>query len=241
MSEITEIIKEAFAACDLEEYTDKATLERFSALYSMLIEFNSHVNLTAITEAREVALLHFADCVKAAHLIPRGAKVIDVGCGGGFPTLPLAIVRHDISVTALDSTAKKLVFVERAAKELSLNVTTLPARAEEIASNENKSAVHREQYDIAISRAVAALNILSELCLPLVKVGGSFIAMKGSGGEDELEAARSGIIKLGGGEITPERFDLSRAGTRTLIAVKKAVRTPALFPRPFAKIKKLPL
>ena len=240
MSEITEIIKSRFAECSLEEYSDTLTLERFARLFSMLVETNRHINLTAIVEPEKVALLHFADCLKAAHLIPRGAKLVDVGCGGGFPTLPLAIVRPDLAITALDSTAKKLTFVEKAAKELSLNVKTLAARAEDLTSRSG-GGMYREKYDVAVSRAVAELDILSELCLPFVRIGGSFIAMKGSSASLELEKARPAISKLGGGEVVIDAFSLPDAGARALITVNKSFPTPAAYPRPFAKIKKQPL
>ena len=167
--------------------------EKLELLFHRLVETNERMNVTAITECSRVALLHFADSITAEKFIPEGSRVIDVGCGGGFPTLPLAIVRPDIKILALDSTAKKLTFVDAVAKELDLKVETLASRAEELACDES----YRESFDVAVSRAVARLNILSELCIPFVKVGGSFIAMKGQGGNIELEEAQSGIKKLG--------------------------------------------
>lgn len=210
---------------------------KLELLFHRLVETNEHMNVTAITELERVALLHFADSISAEAYIPEGASVIDVGCGGGFPSLPLAIVRPDISILSLDSTAKKLTFVQGVADELSLNIRTLAARAEDAASG----APLRESFDVAISRAVARLNILSELCIPFVKASGLFIAMKGQGGDAELEQARAGISRLGCDIRSVEHFSLLDSGERALIICQKGSRTPAQYPRPYAKIKKTPL
>ena len=231
------VIKKVFDECGLSEYADEANVEKLALLSDMLVEANKVMNLTAITDPPDVALRHFADSISAARFIPTGAKVIDVGCGGGFPTLPLAVVRPDIEITALDSTAKKLNFVKNAAEKLSLNVRILPSRAEEAALD----PLCREKFDVCVSRAVARLNILSELCLPLVKVGGAFIAMKGADSEAELAEAEKGIKKLGGTLERAERFSLSDAGERCLIIIKKTDKTPDGYPRSYAKIKKTPL
>jgi len=232
-----ELIKEVFAECGLESYATDENARRFSTLCEMLIETNEHINITAVTDPRGIVLRHFADSVSAASLIPEGAAVIDVGCGGGFPALPLAIVRPDLEIVALDSTAKKLKFTERAARSLSLNVKTLTARAEETALLPER----RERYDVCISRAVARLNVLCELCMPLVRVGGVFIAMKGSDADNELTEADNAIRVPGGKLAGVKRFRLSDAGERALITVEKVAHTPYDYPRQYAKIKKKPL
>lgn len=229
---MTELIKSLFTEYGMARYHDKA--EAFAILLKELIAFNEHTNLTAITEPREIIIRHFIDCLTVADEIPEGASVIDVGCGGGFPTLPLAIARGDLAITALDSTAKKLTFVEGMAKKLSLNIKTLPKRAEEIPEC-------REKFDVCVSRAVARMNLLTELCLPQTKVGGKFIAMKAQSGEEELTEALGGIEKLGGKVIKTRAFTLADAGERYLITVEKIAPTPATYPRPWGKIKKKPL
>lgn len=234
MTDTLAIIRSVFAACGMPQYAEGEKGEKFALLFDELIAFNTITNLTAITECEEVALRHFADSLTAADKIPVGATVIDVGCGGGFPTLPLAIARPDLAITALDSTAKKLVFVENMAKKLSLHVKTLAARAEEIPE-------YRESFDVATSRAVARMNLLTELCLPLVKVGGLFVAMKGASGREELAEAENGIVKLGGKVTGVDAFTLLSAGDRVIITLQKTSPTPIAYPRPWGKIKKKPL
>lgn len=234
MNDTLSLIRSVFAECSLSHYAEGDKADKFAILLDELLAFNAITNLTAITEPYEVALRHFADSLTVVPYIPEGASVIDVGCGGGFPTLPLAIARPDLTITALDSTAKKLVFVENMAKKLSLNVKTLAARAEEIPAC-------RERFDVATSRAVARMNLLSELCLPLVKVGGEFVAMKGASGNEELDEAKNGIETLGGRVREVNAFTLASAGERVIIAVDKVTPTPPLYPRPWGKIKKKPL
>lgn len=229
--EIRTILQDA----GLAAYADDGRAEAFRLLLTLLTETNKEYNLTAITEPREIILRHFADSLTAAKEIPASASVVDVGCGGGFPSLPLAIARPDIRVTALDSTAKKLAFVEKAAAALSLgNLTTVAVRAEEYRAG-------REAFDVAVSRAVARMNLLTELCLPLVRVGGLFLAMKGADGPRELAEAEAAIARLGGQVKKTEAFTLLSAGERFLITVEKTAPTPAGYPRPFGKIKKKPL
>lgn len=238
----TETYTQTLTSLDLAEYATPALADSFERLYTRLVEFNSHTNLTAITDMEGVILRHFADSLTAAPLLGNesGLSVIDVGCGGGFPTLPLAIVRPDLHFTALDSTAKKLKFVEQAAAELNLPIHTLAARAEEVASP-NASPCLRESFDLALSRAVARMPILAELTLPFVKVGGKLIALKGAEGETECKEAASAIEKLGGRVTALHPLTLSSAGERLLIVVEKVAPTPAAYPRPFGKIKKKPL
>ena len=164
------------------------------------------------------------------------SKMLDVGCGGGFPTLPIALVRDDVDIISLDSTAKKLTFIEEVARVMSLNVKTVACRAEELAHNKN----YRERFDVVTARAVSSLDILSELCIPFVKLGGRFIAMKGSTGKEEYEKAKKGIVLLGGGEVKEEIFILEGM-QRYIYVIKKQKATREDYPRAYAKICKSPL
>ncbi|MBQ8288122.1 MAG: 16S rRNA (guanine(527)-N(7))-methyltransferase RsmG, partial [Clostridia bacterium] len=234
----TETYVNTLTALGLTPYTTDEQAAKFEVLYQNLVDFNSHTNLTAITDEAGVSLRHFADSLTAAPYIgEHSLNILDVGCGGGFPTLPLAIARSDCRFTALDSTAKKLNFVAQMAALLSLPITTLPARAEEVAVTPD----HREQYDLVVSRAVARLPMLCELCLPFVKVGGRFVALKGADGEIELAEAERAITKLGGKLISRRSFTLGEAGGRVILEIEKVRPTPAAYPRAFAKIKKAPL
>ncbi|MGM9679921.1 MAG: 16S rRNA (guanine(527)-N(7))-methyltransferase RsmG [Eubacteriales bacterium] len=229
----TRILRDA----GLDAYLAPGFAEKFEILCNRLIETNERFNLTAITDPEGVILRHFADSLTAEPLIGGSGSVLDVGCGGGFPTLPLAIVHPGAVYTALDSTAKKLTFVDAVSKELALPVRTIAARAEELAILPE----HRECYDLVVSRAVARLNILAELCLPFAKVGGRFVALKGAGGEDELDEAAAGIGKLGGRVKNARKFTLPGAGDRVLIEIEKVSPVPKEYPRAFGRIKKRPL
>jgi 16S rRNA (guanine527-N7)-methyltransferase len=172
--------------------------------------------------------------------IDENSTVIDVGCGAGFPSLPLAIVRPDLKITPLDSTAKRIKYVQETAEKLGLgNITAIAARAEELAKTDK-----RESFDLVTARAVARLNVLAELALPFVKVGGYFLAMKGSAGEDEYKEVEKGIKELGGKLENIEKRELilpdGKQG-RTLILIKKVRETPEKYPRMYSKIVKKPL
>ena len=213
--------------------------DKFGVYADLLRETNEKYNLTAITDPCGMAYKHFADCLLAARYFPQGAKVLDVGCGGGFPTLPLAIARPDLEITGMDSTAKKLGFINEVAHALDLkNVTTLCARAEEAGRGEARGA-----FDIVTARAVARLNVLSEWCSPMVKVGGAFIALKGKDGPDEFDEAKNAFsrLKLKGQCVgyllqTPEGPQ-----ERCVVIAQKTAPTPPLYPRNGGKIKKKPL
>ena len=211
-------------------------LYRFSR---KLVETNKLFNLTAITDDEGIILKHFVDCATVVKLIPENAKIIDVGCGAGFPSLPIAILRKDVIVTSLDSTTKKISFINETAREIGINnIHAIVSRAEDHA----KQA--REQYDVAISRAVARLNILDEICIPLVKINGLFIAMKSSRGEEELAEAMSGIEKLGCAQHSIDKISLSYNGTeidRENYVFKKIKQTPLQYPRNYSQISKKPL
>ena len=222
----------------LEEWCRDEIMEKFFILTQRMVETNAVMNITALTTTDKIIPLHYADCVIAAKYIPENARVIDIGCGGGFPILPLAIVRPDLKLVGVDSTAKKIRYVQTVADELGLSVTAVAGRAEEY------QAACRETFDVVISRAVARLNILDELCLPFVRIGGKFIALKGAAGDEERVEALGGIEMLGGKLQTMQKYDLhleNGSEERTLIEIEKVDPTPAKYPRAFGAIKKKPL
>ena len=196
------------------------------------------MNLTAITDPADIAALHFLDSAALLTLEDfRDKTVVDVGTGAGFPGLPLKILEPTIHLTLLDSLGKRVQFLERVCQELGLaDVACIHGRAEEFA------AAHRESFDLAVSRAVAALPVLCELCLPLVRPGGKFLAMKSVDSDQELESARHAIEILGGAVSGVRDYAIPGTEVRhRLILVKKVKKTPEKYPRMFAKIKKNPL
>ncbi len=225
---------------------DDIAAEKFDRYAQLLVEWNTRMNLTAITEPDDIVLKHFVDSLTAVALLPerQGIKVIDVGTGAGFPGIPFAIVRGDIQLTLLDSLNKRLTFLREVCEVLGINARLIHARAEE----GGRKADLREQYDVATARAVAALPVLSEYCLPFVKIGGQFIAMKGPDGDAELTASKIAIDTLGAQihgvrELTvPQRpHEGVEQFERRLFILDKVRSTPARFPRQSAKIAKEPL
>ena len=240
MSQFEKLFTEIFQKNGLENYIRNDTVEKFEKLTEIMIQTNAVMNITALTTMEKIIPLHYADCVKIADRIPEGATVIDVGCGGGFPILPLAIVRPDLKITGLDSTDKKVRYVQNTADELGLKINTISARAEDAA----KTPQYRDSFDVAISRAVARMNLLDELCMPFVKIDGVFIAMKGAAGQEELEEAKNGIQRLGGQITGAEEYVLyteMEEEKRTVIEIRKVTATSKEFPRGFGAIKKKPL
>ena len=238
IAELTKVFKENGMASLLNLEKSK----KFFALTERMLTENEKYNLTAIVEPRKIILNHYADCATLALRLPKGASTIDVGCGAGFPTLPLAILREDVKILAMDSTAKRITYVEETAKLLGLsNVSTAVMRAEDGAKLEQ----YREKFDFATARAVAEMRILVELCLPYVKVGGEMLAMKGKNAQFELSGAKRAIAVLGGAD--PKVEDISLTGidgeelSHPLIRVKKKIKTPTAYPRPYAQISKKPL
>ena len=204
----------------------------------LLVEKNKVMNLTAITEPGDIATLHFLDSVAMLTLADlKGKKMADIGTGAGFPGMPLRIVEPSIRLTLLDSLNKRIDFLKEVCDDLGLSdVECIHGRAEEFAVG------HRESYDIVTSRAVANLQMLSELCLPLVKVGGYFLSMKSVDSEQEVNDAKNAIKTLGG--RIEKVVDYTIPGTEVqhrLIFIKKIQETPKKYPRAFAKIKKNPL
>lgn len=205
----------------------------------MLVETNKRYNLTAITDDEGIILKHFIDSASISQFIPHCASVIDVGCGAGFPSIPLAIIRPDLSITSIDSTGKKIEFVKQSSKELKLsNINALCVRAEDYAN------VSRETFDVCTSRAVARLNVLAEICIPFIKVGGKFIAMKSSKGGEELKDAQNGIQKLGCKQelLMQKTFSLGGESIdREIYIFAKTSNTPREYPRNYSQIVKRPL
>lgn len=212
---------------------------QFETYLNLLLEWNEKINLTAITEPEEIVEKHFVDCLTllANCKIKQGAKVIDVGTGAGFPGIPLKIMRPDIELTLLDSLNKRLNFLKEVCSALNLNASFVHKRAEEAGLDH----AMRESYDIATARAVAPLNVLSEYCLPLVKMKGYFLAMKGPGAEEELETAHHALDILGGTDVECHALALPTAGERTIIAIQKKAFTPKGYPRHGGTISKHPL
>lgn len=223
--------------------------EQMFLLAERLIEVNQVMNLTAITDEDGIILRHFVDSLLISECFSTNATIIDVGCGAGFPTLPLAIARPDLKITALDSTEKRIRYVDETANFLGLsNVEAVAARAEEFANN----PLHRENYDYATARAVASLPILCELTIPFIKLGGSLVAMKAKGAAEEFEISRSAIRQLAGTNSLAETklIEKNLSGningenvieSRTVVVMKKLSSTPKRFPRKFSQIKKTPL
>lgn len=213
-------------------------LEQFDQYAQFLVEYNEKVNLTAITDPEGIEVKHFLDSLmllKAVEL-PEGASVIDVGTGAGFPSVPAKIVRDDLRLTLLDGLNKRIVFLGELSRRLGQENTALHARAEEAARGEL-----REQFDLATARAVADLRVLAEYCLPFVKVGGVFAALKGPDGPTEVEAAKKAISLLGGKVEAVKSFTLPGQQARTVAVIRKVQPTPAKYPRHGGKISKQPL
>ncbi len=214
-------------------------IKKFELYYNKLIEVNSYMNLTAITELDEVYIKHFLDSLYIIKAIDNSKpyNILDVGSGAGFPSIPLAIVDNNANVTIIDALNKRINFLNELVKYIGIdNVCAYHKRAEEYAKEK------RESFDYVTARAVARLNVLAELCLPLVKVGGCFIAMKGVGASDELKEASNAIKILGGTVIDNIQIELPyEMGKREIIVIKKVKETPAKYPRDFNKIKGRPL
>ena len=214
-------------------------IKLFERLAELLVEQNKTMNLTAITDPDGIAVKQFADSISAlsAYDFAENAKVLDVGTGAGFPSIPLLIARPDLEMTMIDSTAKKLKYVASTVETLGLTAEVLHTRAEEA----GQSKQYREKFDIVCSRAVAALNVLCEYCLPFVKVGGVFLAMKAAKAQEEIADARNAIKTLGGKIVAEKSFSLSDGGERTIVVIKKISQVPPKYPRVSAQIAKKPL
>lgn len=211
------------------------TCQRLCAFGQAVVEQNKVMNLTAITQPEQVAKLHLLDSISLLQIMDlTGKKVIDVGCGAGFPGVPLKIACPGMKLTLLDSLGKRMHWLEQILPTLGVEAECVTARAEEAI------AQRREQYDIATSRAVARLNILLELTAPYVKVGGFVLAMKGTAAEEELQEAKQAIKVLGLQTRQVQTFPIDGTA-HTVIVLEKVAPTPAKYPRRYAKIKQEPL
>ena len=233
--------------CDIE--LSERQQEQMFLLAERLVEVNKVMNLTAITDEDGIILRHLVDSLLISEYFEPNSRIIDVGCGAGFPSLPLAIARPDLQITALDSTEKRIRYVDETAKIIGLtNIEAVSARAEEFANKPER----REKFDYATARAVASLPILCELTIPFIRLGGKLVAMKAKGAGEEFEISRSAIRQLAGanslsetklvekvlaGQVNGERI----SENRTVIVLPKLMTTPKRFPRKFAQIKKTPL
>jgi len=217
---------------------DSGKVDQLLTFAEMLLEKNQVMNLTAITEPVDVAQLHLLDCAAVLTLADlKGKTVVDVGTGAGFPGMPLQILEPSAKLTLLDSLNKRIGFLQDVCDTLGLAQTRcVHGRAEEYARD------HREKFDFATSRAVAALNVLCELALPMVKVGGAFLAMKSVDCDEELRQAKSAIAQLGGTVESIRDYTIPGTDVRhRLITIRKVKPSPTAFPRAFARIKKNPL
>ncbi|MBQ5793897.1 MAG: 16S rRNA (guanine(527)-N(7))-methyltransferase RsmG [Clostridia bacterium] len=241
MQEFYTLFAQVFTQNGLQSHINEQNAATFERLCSHILQVNKVHNLTAIRDVPGVVTKHFADSLTVAAHVPQNAGVIDVGTGGGFPTLPLAVARPDLHITAIDSTAKKIAHVQSTAQQFGLsNVKAIACRAEELAQTDA-----RESFDVATARAVSELRILCEITLPFVKVGGKLLAMKGASGDKELADATQAIAKLGGKLAKVHKFTLKDADgneeERCIIEIQKISPTPNNFPRQYAQILKKPL
>ena len=213
-------------------------LEQLDAYAELLVDWNQRMNLTAITEPQEIVIKHFLDSLLLAAVteIPQGGSLVDVGTGAGFPGVPMKILRPDLELTLLDSLNKRLIFLEALCNELGITAQRVHARAEEAGRGQL-----RERFDLATARAVAPLSQLCEYCLPLVKLGGRFVALKGPEVEQEARQSEKAIALLGGRLLEIRRLELPDGSSRSFVIIEKISQTPSKYPRPSAKIAKQPL
>lgn len=210
--------------------------EQFQKYFELLVEWNKKMNLTAITDESGVALKHFADSLSLLNFvdIPQNSTLADVGTGAGFPGVVLKIARPDIKLTLIDSLNKRLVFLNEVCSQLGIDAELIHSRAEDGARDEKL----RESFDFVASRAVARMNVLSEYCLPYVKVGGAFCAMKGAQANEEFKESLNAINTLGGKLEKKYFFELpENGGERAIAVVRKVKNTPQKYPRQSGKIK----
>ena len=229
------------SAADFGLQLTAAQLEQFEIFYRMVIDWNEKINLTAITDEKEFAVKHIIDSLSLwdEKILSGTKKIIDVGTGAGFPGLPLKIFQPNLEIVLLDSLSKRVEFLKKTVAALELkNVTCLHGRAEDFARQKN----FREQFDFATTRAVARLNIIAEYCLPFVKVGGIFIALKGKKFLEEISEAESAVKILGGGKITfAEKILPDLPDKRAVIRIEKIKATQKKFPRKAGTPTKNPL
>ena len=227
INEFKEIMNENAKKINIE-FNDKQ-LEQFFEYMNLLIEWNEKINLTAITDPKEIIIKHFIDSLTINKYIEKGNKIVDVGTGAGFPGIPIKIYRPEVEVTLVDSLNKRINFLNEVIKELNLkNIETVHARAEEFGRNKK----YRQKFDVATSRAVANLSTLSEYMIPLVKINGRCICMKGKEIKEELKDSLNAIKVLGGKVENVEEFELADNDiNRSIIYILKEKYTPNKYPR----------
>lgn len=218
------------------EYGIEITLDqylKFDKYAQFLVEYNENVNLTAITSPEEILVKHFIDSALLTKYIdiPPDSSLIDVGTGAGFPSIPVKILRNDLKITLLDSLAKRVTFLERLCDLIEIDSDCIHGRAEDI----SKKPEYREKFDFSCARAVANLSVLSEYCIPFVKIGGSFISMKGP--NEDISASENAVSVLGGRIKCIHDYKLD-SDIRKIIEIKKISQTPTKFPRNSSQIKK---
>ncbi len=215
-------------------------LSKFKEYENFLLEYNLHTNLTAITDHEDIAIKHFLDSILVSKFfeISKKAKIIDVGTGAGFPGMPLKILRPDIDLTLIDSLNKRINFLNKLCNKIKIKANIIHARAEELSHKDD----FREKFDIAVSRAVASLNVLCEYCIPYLKTGGFFLALKGANVEEEIENSKKALEILGSEIQDVKTFELPKnKGIRSVIIIKKNKDIPPKYPRPNSQISKKPL
>jgi 16S rRNA (guanine527-N7)-methyltransferase len=211
--------------------------EQFEKLFNLLINYNKMLNLTSIIDKNNAYEKHFLDSIVGEQLFKNGAKVVEIGSGGGFPSIPLKIVRDDLDFTLIESTGKKCTYLQTCVDNFDFkNVKVMNIRAED----GGKDKLLREKFDVAVARAVARLNSLCEYCMPFVKVGGIFVAYKGDV-EEELNEAQNAIKILGGKVENLIQYNLPSGDKRSLVVIKKVAPTPPKYPRGQGKERKSPL
>ncbi len=225
-------MKDEFANAGIKISSEQAAV--FEKLAAYMVQYNKNVNLTRITERSEIIEKHYIDSILPLTMfdVPRRTKTIDVGAGAGFPSLPMKIYRPDLEFTLLDSGNKRIAYLNSACEILNISCETVHARGEDL----GRDPKYREKFGLAVARAVAALNVLCEYCLPFVAVGGTFLALKGE--KDETDTAENAIKTLGGEIAEVKKYELPSGDKRNLIIIKKVSPTPPQYPRVSAKIAK---
>ena len=235
-----EIISKVFNINNIQ--ADKNQIEQLYKFYQLLIEYNKTINLTSITEITDVSVKHFADCLIYNNQYKQNSTVCDIGCGAGFPSIPLKILRPDLNITMVDSLQKRINFLNTVIKELNLtNISTIHSRAQELTQHN----VSRETFDYCITRAVSKLNIIAEYCLPFTKLGGKMFAYKALSYKEELQSSLKAIEMLGGKYNKTVNINLltlnNEVLTRNLIIIDKTRKTDKKYPRQKNLIEKNPL